>query len=190
MIDEEIREALDVDPSPDFLARLRTRIATEPAPSSWRRSWTMATAGALAAAVLVAIALTPRAKTIVEPVTQTAAAGPSLSEGRPGPVGPGRTDSAPATATRKLRPVPIPVVSGFSRTTLSASRQSEILLDASETRALQQLIAGVRDGHVDLTAAQESSSPAPMDLEPIAEIVIAPIRIEPLAPQGAQGEQP
>jgi len=36
MIDGEIRRALDVDPSPEFLARVRTRIAAEPSPSTMR----------------------------------------------------------------------------------------------------------------------------------------------------------
>ena len=51
MIDQEIRDALKVEPSPEFLARVRTRIANEPAPSAWRWSWTFAAAGALAAAL-------------------------------------------------------------------------------------------------------------------------------------------
>src|SRR5260370_303237 len=51
MIDQEIRDALNVDPSPEFLARVRTRVANEPEPSTWRWSWTIATVGALAAAV-------------------------------------------------------------------------------------------------------------------------------------------
>ena len=38
-IDGEIRRALAVDPSPEFLARVRARIAEEPAPGSRRLSW-------------------------------------------------------------------------------------------------------------------------------------------------------
>ena len=191
MIDEDIREALDVDPSPAFLARVRTRIASEPAPSAWRWSWAVAAAGAVAAAVIVAIALTPRAKTIVEPVTRTATAGPSLSDGRPGSRAPARTEPVPATATRTRRIAPIAVVSRDSRTTSPAAPQAEILLDAAETRALHQLIARVRDGRVDLAAAQKSVAPAPMALEPVADIVIAPITIDPIAPlSGAEGVRP
>ena len=191
MIDDEIREALDVDPSPEFLALVRTRIATEPAHSSWRWSWTIAAAGALAAAVTVAIALTPRVKTIVEPVTQTATAGPrgpalhqatagpSPSGRRPGPFGPGES-----------------IASGVAGPKGPALREAstaspEILLDPAETRALRQLIAGARDGRVDLEAARQAASRAPIDLDPIAEIIIAPITIEPIAPlSGAEGVRP
>ena len=66
--------------------------------------------------------------------------------------------------------------------------QSEILLDPTETRALRGLIAGVRDGRVDLSAVQQNAIPAPMDLAPVTDIVTAPITIDPIAPQpGAEG---
>jgi hypothetical protein len=66
-----------------------------------------------------------------------------------------------------------------------------VLLDPAETRALRALIAGVRDGRVELSGAQHSTTPAPMALAPVTEIVIAPITIEPIAPQsGAEGVRP
>jgi hypothetical protein len=182
MIDEEIRGALDVDPSPEFLARVRTRLATEPAPSAWRWSWTIVAAGALAAAAIMAIVLTP-AREKATPATQTAEAGPK---------GPALRETEPARSPAVRKPGPSllerrPRPSGPGEAI--ASRQPEILLDAAETRALRALIAGVRDGRVDITAAQNSRAPAPTDLEPITDIVIAPLSIEPLAPQGAQGER-
>jgi hypothetical protein len=80
-------------------------------------------------------------------------------------------------------------VSGFSRTGPPA--EPEILLDPAETQALRRLIAGVHDGRIDLTAAQNSVSPAPIELEPVTDIVIAPITIEPVAPlPGAEGVRP
>jgi hypothetical protein len=69
--------------------------------------------------------------------------------------------------------------------------EPEILVDPREARALRQLITGVRDGRIDLTAAQTIASPAPAESEPVADIVIAPITIEPIAPvQGAEGVRP
>src|SRR3954471_21843358 len=55
MIDDEVRQALDVDPSPAFLARVRSRIDAEPAPSAWRASWRFVAAGAVAAGIVVGI---------------------------------------------------------------------------------------------------------------------------------------
>jgi hypothetical protein len=69
--------------------------------------------------------------------------------------------------------------------------EPEILVDPREADALRQLIAGVRDGRIDLTAPQTIASPAPAEVEPIADIIIAPITIEPIAPvPGAGGVRP
>jgi hypothetical protein len=57
-IDRELAAALAIDPSPEFLARVRMRIAAEPEPlPSWRASWMMAGAAAMAVAAVVAIAV-------------------------------------------------------------------------------------------------------------------------------------
>ena len=59
-LDREIARVLGVDPSPEFAARVRQRIASEPAPAGWRAAWIVAAAGALAAvAVVVLIASRP-----------------------------------------------------------------------------------------------------------------------------------
>ena len=58
VLDRALREALDVAPSPDFVARVRTRIASEPAPrgvfSGWML-WTPIAACATAAAIALAV---------------------------------------------------------------------------------------------------------------------------------------
>ncbi len=73
MIDDEIKDALNVEASPEFLARVRTRIAKEPAPAAWRGPWTLAAAVAMAAVVVVAVIVSRPARPI---------------ERRPGPVEP------------------------------------------------------------------------------------------------------
>ena len=59
-LERDIARALAVDPSPEFVARVRTRIANEPAPSAWRSSWTMAFAGAFVTALVLAVVLLNR----------------------------------------------------------------------------------------------------------------------------------
>ena len=199
MIDDDIREALNVTPSPEFLARVRGRIANEPAPTVWRWSWTLAGAGALAAAVMVAAALwRPAPRELPRPDAVRASAPAEHAAGKP------RDTTEPAislgtTSTPRS-------TEGFRPQTMAADRlkgsrsavaalpdsvASEVVLDPAETRALRRLIAGVRDGQVDLRAAQNSVSPAPMELSPITDIVIAPITIEPIAPPtGAEGARP
>jgi hypothetical protein len=191
MSDREIQDALKVDPSPEFLARVRTRIANEPAPSPWRWSWNLVTAGALAAAAVIAVVIARPAAPRPERVqaarpaeTRPEARAPERQPAPPSHLAkPGAERSAAGFAHHRA-----PLVSGFSRT---AAAGPEILIDPRQARALRQLIAGVRDGRVDLSAAQKSVTSAPMELAPVTDIVIAPITIEPLAPlSGAEGVRP
>jgi cytochrome c556 len=55
-IDRALATALAVDPSPEFVARVRMRIANEPEPSDWRFSWVFA-AGACTLAIAMAVTL-------------------------------------------------------------------------------------------------------------------------------------
>jgi hypothetical protein len=54
-LDREIEAALAIEPSPEFVARVRTRIASEPAPASWWQLRWPVIATALAAAAVVMI---------------------------------------------------------------------------------------------------------------------------------------
>ena len=57
-IDREIQAALAVDPSPQFVARVRTRIASEPARATSWLSWKLVASGAMAALIVIAFVLT------------------------------------------------------------------------------------------------------------------------------------
>lgn len=180
MIDHQIKDALNVEASPEFLARVRTRIAKEPAPAAWRGPWTLAAAGAMAAVVVGAVIVSRPAQPIRSAETFVAAGpkGPGLQE-TPGSAHPkGPALQAEAAAAR-------PVVSGFSRTVLP--QQPEILLDPAETRALRALVDGVHAGRIDLAAAQRSTAAEPMVLAPIGELEIRVMTIDPLTPAGEQG---
>jgi len=54
-IDRALAKALSVEPSPEFVARVRMRIASEPEPSDWRFSWMFA---ASACTLAIAMAVT------------------------------------------------------------------------------------------------------------------------------------
>lgn len=57
VLDREIKRALAVNPSPAFVPRLRTRLASEPLPR-WQLSWTLAVAAATltaAASIMIAV---------------------------------------------------------------------------------------------------------------------------------------
>ena len=53
-LDRALGAALAVEPSPEFLARVRMRIASEPEPSDWRFAWVFA-AGACTLAIAIAV---------------------------------------------------------------------------------------------------------------------------------------
>jgi hypothetical protein len=58
-LDSELAALLSVEPSVEFVARVRMRIAAEPAPRSWRPSWLLVTASACALLVTIGLALRP-----------------------------------------------------------------------------------------------------------------------------------
>jgi len=189
-LERDIERALAVDPSPEFVARVRTRIAEEPAPSSRPFAWRLTAAAFAAAAVMVVVALRPEPR--VAPTLASVLAPRSIAESIVVPsVGPAKAgphenarpheDARPHTSS--------PVGSGFSRT-YTSPRAPAILIDAREMMALQRLIAGVRDARVDLTSLLKEAPPAPMALQPIDDLAISPITIEPLAPSGVEGERP
>ncbi|PYR14886.1 MAG: hypothetical protein DMF94_33635 [Acidobacteria bacterium] len=181
-LDGEIRAALDVDPSPEFLARVRTGIASEPRQAAWRWPWMFAAAGAMATLIAIAIVVSgPHEVSSVLPA-----------------------DRMPLQA-RTVAPFSqiVPVASGFSRTERSAEafalqpreparsvhaagrqpREPEVLIDPRESMALRRLIAGTREGTLDLSAALQATTPTTMDLPPLSEIAIPVITIDPITPE-------
>jgi len=55
-LDREISALLNVDPSPEFTAKVRRKIEDAPAPA-WRFGWTVFAAGAMAAAIVLAVVI-------------------------------------------------------------------------------------------------------------------------------------
>ena len=167
-LERDIERVLAVDPSPEFLARVRTRIAEEPSPASWRFGWLFAGVATAAVAVAVVLAIFD-----VSPVRQPASARLLASRSIGSVVEVPSVGSVGADPRvrpeRRVRPEPT------------------ILFDARETMALQRLIAGVRDARMDLEPLLKEPPMAPQSLD---ELVIAPITIEPLVPGGVEGERP
>ena len=179
-LEREIERALAVDPSPEFLVRVRARIADEPAPASRGFGWLFAGVATVAAAAAVVLAVR-----MVSPARPPA--------------------TAPLLASRSIGSIVVPSVSPASsfavaqlrrdekaghdvpKARLAATRPAEPLFDARETTALQRLIADVREARVDLTPLAKEG---PMPLPAMDPLVISPIVIEPLVPGGVEGERP
>lgn len=169
----ELRRALGVDPSPEFLARVRSRIEEEPASRGRGLSWVVAPA-VFAIALVVIVAVWPR------PQTQTVSSTPALltarTIGSTTPVSYPRVahDSTPSNA--KPTPRTMSVVAG--------AREPEMLIAADEAEALRRLILDVREGRIHLSPS--------LAAEPFADdIAIEPITINPIPPlAGDEGARP
>jgi hypothetical protein len=199
VLDRDIASALAVDPSPEFVARVRTRVASE-RPSVWPfatfRIWRTASASrwalSFAGGAVVAVALV-YAVVLLRPVGSKAPVVTStLARTTSGPAEAGRRVPIPTETARHVpgSPSSPPATQRSAHPELVEGRDPALLLDPRETAALRSLIAGVRDNRVDLTPLLQPGAPAPMELPPVNDLVIAPIAIEPLTPQGgAQGER-
>jgi hypothetical protein len=189
-IDRALREALDVSPSPDFVARVRTRIANEPPPRSlWGRwtVWTPLAAGALvAAAVVVMMVIAPTRKigSEVGPrpnVTAAAVRLPAPSVGEnDSPVASGFPPRLPGIGSRTKVYATKTQATGDHRGDLL--REPEVLVSRGESAAFRQLIVIAREGRVDLTALLKNPPDAGMDLQPSPEITIPLITVDPIVP--------
>jgi hypothetical protein len=185
--ERDIERALAIEPSPEFVARVRSRIAEEPSPLSGRLGWLFT--GVVTAAVAAAVVFTVF---VVSPTHQTGPAGAPLLTSRSVTSGSvvvpaiAPADRAIPSVSRTPLAVRVLTVSVSSAARVAAVPH----IDARETTALQRLIAAVRDARVDLSPLLKEAPPAPMALQPIDDLVIPPITIEPLVPGGLEGERP
>ncbi len=178
-LDGEIRALLAVDPSPQFRASVRMRIANEPATVSRRGLWWLGAAAIAAAAAVTAFMVVAPSRPV--PPISTLAARSSVHLALPESPRARRLASDAASSE---------VVSPARRNSLMQPgrrrpSEPEILLAPNETRALRALIAGVREGRIDLTPVSQATTPDVMELEPIRDLVIPPIVITPV-----EGVQP
>jgi hypothetical protein len=165
-LDRQLAALLDVRPSPDLVARLRTRIDADPlaSRSTWRRwAWVPATAAIIAVAVVIFRGMPATAP---ERRVATIATAPS--------------PAAVPQDSQKLPPVP-PVVeppsvgrSARPARTRPGGREPAVLVSPREADGVRYLLRVIRDGRLDASTWPEVS---PVD---VAITGLAPIEIEPL----------
>jgi hypothetical protein len=191
-IDGALREALDVSPSPDFVARVRTRIANEPAPHSVWNRWIvwMPVAVAAAAALALAAWLTKPAEIRHMPDTMAAAIVPP----QPAPTVRLKADTTTPTTETTATAVKN-VVSGFPSTTPGAGgrtvrvrNEPEILISQSESAALRRLMVRASEAPIVVNDSPWSASDSGPDpshaVQPLLEI--QPLKIDPIVPVDGQ----
>jgi len=181
-IEHEIAQALAVEPSPEFLARIRMRVANEPPPRRAWATWTPVLVGAtaIAAAVTIAIVAPWRgAQVRLKPDTTA-----GLDDVRLKPDATTDLDAkSVASALRRTKASQaLPV-----RLKPDTTTEPEVLISRGESAAFRRLVARAREGREDLTALLKEESDVGTDLKP-PQIDIPLIKVEPLVPQtGGEG---
>jgi hypothetical protein len=177
-VDRGVETLVAGEPSPQFMTRLRARIAAEPAPKRWSweawRIWEQASrqrlfyaAGAVVLATILAIAVMglPRrhvSTPSVAEVPPTISVSPSVAADSP------KTTAIPGHPRKKLASVPAP--------SPTIRREPEVLVPKGELLAVVRFYEAVHSTPVNseqLYAAQE---------EPQKPLELKPIEITPLEP--------
>jgi len=145
VLDRELRSLLAAEPSPDFVARTRARIAEAPAPSWWQWSWAFAAVAALfVTAVAAALFARFGAAPISVPAETPLLAARTIVEAS----GALAVPFAPRRLARSVGSRS-DVGSGFGRTVSTALTDPEVLIDPREARALRRLLNGIREHRID-----------------------------------------
>jgi hypothetical protein len=171
----EIERVLAIDPAPDLEVRVLARIEHERTSHPWWAPWRPLSAGAIGMGVLMAMFIISSQR---EPDqgSQDDQAGAMRNVDLP---------SMTASAVQASLPIAAGVQPGRTRDatrvrSAAAIMESAVLISPSEAAALRLLVASIRDGRIDPTVLDDLQ-PASAPLEPLSEIAIEPITIEPLA---------
>ena len=170
-LDEEIRAALAVEPSPLFLAGVRGRIASEPKARPWNWRWISATSGAMVMAGLGAVFV--------------------IMTFQWQPIVPLAIESPPPAANESERPRMSPLLAaagapdelvGPPRSArLPAHLEPPVIISPGEARALRMLLEAVGTDAIQFTPVIADRLTADATLQPIRDIPVPPIAVPPIA---------
>ena len=184
--DREIESLLGAEPSPEFVARVRARVADEPVPGGWR-PWMLAMAGAVALATAVLI-VWPSSDQV--PAGQK---GPDFTVQRATesvqPVTPQPSSEAARVPSRS---VPNRVLArGAAKDRVMDIELPEVVIADNEVRTFAALVATIRERRFDVAVPAAPDLDAPLEVKELRPA--EPIEIEPivkLAVLQAEGERP
>ena len=163
-IDQELREALRIAPSPEFLPRVRERIAGESDRPLLLVRWLLL-AGAASAALM--FALRPPARDVL-PISRESGVA-RLTPGSPSRPGSAHQPRITADATR-------PAVLRSPRASRRVPRESAVFVPRSERVAFERFIAGL-----DRWTFQDTVLTGVPALPAEDRVVIAPLEIPPMS---------
>ena len=184
-IDTLLRAELSVEPSHEFLPRVRERIRTEPTPSRWLSVWIIAPLAA-AAVVVLAVAFS------LQPVTPPPPVDLSASRTVPSdPQVPNLEPRAPSPEPRStIPPSPRFARSGQpNREERRANSQprtasSGVLIDPRQREALLSFVRLASQGALTGESFKLTTPPPAVIEEQVKMIAVDPLAVSPIAPGG------
>jgi hypothetical protein len=152
-LDREIEAMLSVEPSPDFVSRVRTRIAGTPV-SGWTMGlnigWSSLAAGSVVVAVFVAVVISKPHENVqpeaMLPVARTSILVDSPSDDLPVPP---RVNTAKSPERHK------------PRVSNAAYREPQMLINPKEAAAIRQFLASPQPERVELSLMKIEPQPLP-----------------------------
>ncbi len=204
-VDRAIAGLLAVDPSPEFVAKVRERVAAQPEPGMWRFGWVAAGAAAVAVLVLAVVVSRPpaplgdadervltvaRADDIelsagstptVVPNDGVTNAAPLASEVAPTDTPDGAVPDVPLSEPNDSAVTPLPTPRPLDPATSPAAplRLARVVISDKESAALRRLFTLVNNRRLEVPRAQEPFGSIAA-VEPPADVIIPPVTIEPV----------
>ena len=179
-LDRELESALGVEPSPEFLARVRTRVATEPEAEPWRlaiRRWSFEPLAGVALAGIVLAVVVPNL------MRSAKRSGPDVAVARhvDGPIRqavelpPVARERVAVPAVRRVATRPVEANVGLSRESDAVHtvplRLSQPLFSEDDRRAFMHFVDAFEEGRlppvVTTAAAAEPDARTDRRLEPL-----------------------
>jgi hypothetical protein len=178
-LEREIEAALGVDPSPEFLPRIRARIASERVTEGWLwpGRWQWAGAAIVVIAVAVIAVWTLREPAPAPRGAQIANA-PTVEAGRRGP-------ELLESSSETPKPVSASVIRVARSTRRAIEVQPDVVVSPDEAVALRQLVAAIAARQVEAADIPDLGAES-VPLPPLDEIVLEPIKLSPIV--GLEGE--
>jgi hypothetical protein len=172
-LERTLRAALSVEPSPEFQARVRTRIAEEPAPRGWLLPSIVALAAAAAVILAVAIAASRSSRL---PAPTVAARSP-----QPATAVPGVAKEPEPARTPRVEPVRQPAAQRRVRSVNPRPATPR----TDEAQAIRELLNAVDRGEIALAispvARSDEDRPATIPNLAISPISISALVVDPIA---------
>ena len=185
-IDSLLRTELAVEPSHEFLPRVRERIRTEPSPSRWPALWIFAPLAAATAVIVVAIGvfvLTREDGSSPAPLPIASASSPTQAPGAAAP--PRHEPLAPELAPPSAGPRP-----RSARETRRATSDQrtvndpEVIVDARQRAALLSFIEMARRGEVSAETFAKTIPPPATIADQVKTIAVEELAVSPLVAGG------